>query len=617
MNRAFVIDTSNSPYSKLHPVSISSVKFTDGLLAERVKVVREVTIPTQYELLEQTQRINNFRRASGKIQGDYFGFFFNDTDVYKWIEAASFSLMSERDEKLEKLLDDVIEEIKLAQDEDGYLDTYFTFDRRKDRWTNLKDMHELYCAGHLIQAGIAHHRATGKRNLLDIAIKFADHIDSVFGPGKREGTSGHPEVEMALVELYRETRNYKYLSLAKFFIDERGKGLVGGELYHIDHKPFRELDEIVGHAVRSLYLNCGATDLFIETGELSLLNALERLWHNFVERKMYITGGAGSRYEGEAFGEEYELPNETAYAETCAAIANFMWNYRMLLASCEGRFGDIMELVLYNGLLSGISLDGKEYFYVNPLADSGKNRRQKWFACACCPPNIARLIASLPGYIYSTSFDGIWVHLYTSNIARIDWDGREIELEVKTRYPWDGLIEFYINTDGEYIIFLRIPNWCKRYSLFINDQEISTNIVNGYVKVERLWKKGDILKLNLIMEPEFIVSNPKVINNIGRVAIKRGPIVYCLEQTDNPFSVCDLEVFTDSLLTSSFEPILGGVVVIKGKGSIVDTNIWKRNLYAPLKDINAKRKEVEFTAIPYFTWANREPGPMEVWIRKV
>ncbi len=617
MNRAYVIDTSNSPYSKLRPVSISSVKFTDGLLAERVKVVREVTIPTQYELLEQTQRINNFRRASGKIQGDYFGFFFNDTDVYKWIEAVSFSLMWERDKKLEKLLDDVIEEIKLAQDEDGYLDTYFTFEKKKDRWSNLKDLHELYCAGHLIQAGVAHHRATGKRNLLDIAIKFADHIDSVFGVDKREGTSGHPEIEMALVELYRETKDFKYLKLAKFFIDERGKGLVGGDLYHIDHKPFRELDEIVGHAVRSLYLNCGATDLFIETGELSLLNALERLWHNFVERKMYITGGAGSRYEGEAFGEEYELPNETAYAETCAAIANFMWNYRMLLASCEGRFGDIMELVLYNGLLSGISLDGKTYFYVNPLADNGRHRRQKWFACACCPPNIARLIASLPGYIYSTSFDGIWVHLYTSNIALIDWDGREIELEVKTQYPWDGLVEFHINTDGEYSIFLRIPSWCKKYSLFINEQEISLNIVNGYVKVERSWEKGDILKLNLFMEPEFVVSNPKVINNIGRVAIKRGPIVYCLEQVDNSFNICDLEVFTNSPLTSSFEPILGGIVVVKGKGSIVETNIWRRNLYNSLKEINSKREEVEFNAIPYFAWANREPGPMQVWIRKV
>lgn len=617
MNRAYVIDTSNSPYSKLHPVSISSVKFTDGLLAERFKTVREVTIPTQYELLEQTQRINNFRRAGGKIKGDYFGFFFNDTDVYKWIEAVSFSLMWERDEKLEKLLDEIIEEIRLAQDEDGYLDTYFTFEKKGDRWSNLKDMHELYCAGHLIQAAVAYHRATGKGNLLDIAIKFSDHIDSVFGPGKREGTCGHPEIEMALVELYRETKDFKYLKLAKFFIDERGKGLVGGDLYHIDHKPFRELDEIWGHAVRSLYLNCGATDLFIETGELSLLNALEGLWHNFVERKMYITGGAGSRYEGEAFGEEYELPNETAYAETCAAIANFMWNYRMLLASCEGRFGDIMELVLYNGLLSGISLDGKTYFYVNPLADNGRHRRQKWFACACCPPNIARLISSLPGYIYSTSFDGIWVHLYTSNIARIDWDGREIEFEVKTQYPWDGLVEFHINTGGEYSIFLRIPNWCKKYSLFVKDQEISPNIVNGYVKVERSWKKGDILKLNLFMEPEFIVSNPKVINNIGKVAIKKGPIVYCLEQVDNSFHIRDLEVFTNSPLTSSFESILGGVVVVKGKGSIIEKNVWKRNLYNSLKEINSKREEIEFNAIPYFAWANREPGSMQVWIRKV
>ncbi|MCX7845455.1 MAG: glycoside hydrolase family 127 protein, partial [Dictyoglomaceae bacterium] len=453
--------------------------------------------------------------------------------------------------------------------------------------------------------------------LLDIAIRFADHIDSVFGPGKKEGTCGHPEVEMALVELYRETKDFKYLKLAKFFIDERGKGLVGGDLYHIDHKPFRELDEIVGHAVRSLYLNCGATDLFIETGELSLLNALERLWHNFVERKMYVTGGAGARYEGEAFGEEYALPNETAYAETCAAIASFMWNYRMLHVSCEGRFGDIMELVLYNGLLSGISLDGKTYFYVNPLGDKGRHRRQKWFACACCPPNIARLIASLPGYIYSKSFDGIWVHLYTSNIARIDWDGKEIEFEVKTQYPWDGLVEFHVNTEGEYSIFLRIPDWCKRYYLSINNEEISANIINGYAKIERTWKKGDILKLNLSMEPEFIVSNPKIINNIGRVAIKRGPIVYCLEQVDNSFNICDLEVFTNFPLNFSFEPLLGGVVVVRGKGGVIESNTWRKNLYNSLKEINSKRREVEFIAIPYFAWANREPGPMQIWIRKV
>lgn len=616
MERACIIDTSNSPYARLHPVSINSVKLTGGFLSERLKTIQEITIPTQYELLEQTQRINNFRRASGKIKGDFFGFFFNDTDVYKWIEAASFSLMSKRDENLEKLLDNVIEEIRLAQDEDGYLDTYFTFEREKDRWSNLKDLHELYCAGHLIQAGIAHYRATGKRNLLDIAIRFADHIDSVFGPGKREGTSGHPEVEMALVELYRTTKERKYLNLAKFFIDERGKGLVGGDLYHIDHKPFRELDEIVGHAVRSLYLNCGATDLYLEIGDQALLNALERLWHNFTERKMYITGAAGARHEGEAFGEDYELPNDTAYAETCASIASMMWNFRMLHISPDGRFGDIMELVLYNGLLSGISLDGKNYFYVNPLTDRGKHRRQKWFACACCPPNIARLIASIPGYIYSKSFDGIWVHLYTSNIAHIDWNGEIIDFEVKTNYPWDGLVEFNINTDGNYSFFLRIPNWCKGYSIIINGEELSPCLINGYAKIERRWKKGDILKLNLYMGIQLVESNPKILNNIGRVAIKRGPIVYCLEQVDNSFNIFDLEISSNTSFSSSFESILGGVTTIKGKGSIVDSNIWKRNLYLPMKEVDSMRKEVEFTAIPYYAWGNREEGPMQVWIKK-
>jgi len=366
MDRSFVIDTTKSPYAKLKTIPISSVKVS-GFWGKRIKILHDVTLPEQYRLLEETQRLYNFRRAAGKVKGDYYGFFFNDTDVYKWQEAVSFSFASYgRDENLEKILDQTIKEVAEAQDEDGYLDTYFTFERKKDRWTNLKDMHELYCAGHLIQAGIAHHRTTVKDTLLNIAKRFADHIDNVFGPGKKEGTCGHPEIEMALVELYRETGDKRYLNLVKFFIDERGKGLIGGETYHIDHKLFRELTEIVGHAVRALYLNCGATDLYLETGEKELMESLERLWKNFVERKMYITGGAGARHEGEAFGEEYELPNDTAYAETCAAIGSFMWNFRMLLAKGEGRFSDIMEQTLYNGLLSGISLNGKEYFYVNP-----------------------------------------------------------------------------------------------------------------------------------------------------------------------------------------------------------------------------------------------------------
>jgi DUF1680 family protein len=617
MNRSFVIDTTKSPYAKLKTIPISSVKVS-GFWGKRIKILHDVTLPEQYRLLEETQRLYNFRRAAGKVKGDYYGFFFNDTDVYKWQEAVSFSFASYgRDENLEKILDQTIEEVAEAQDEDGYLDTYFTFERKKDRWTNLKDMHELYCAGHLIQAGIAHHRTTGKDTLLNIAKRFADHIDNVFGPGKKEGTCGHPEIEMALVELYRETGDKRYLNLAKFFIDERGKGLIGGETYHIDHKPFRELTEIVGHAVRALYLNCGATDLYLETGEKELMEALERLWKNFVERKMYITGGAGARHEGEAFGEEYELPNDTAYAETCAAIGSFMWNFRMLLAKGEGRFADIMEQTLYNGLLSGISLNGKEYFYVNPLEDNGEHRRKPWFACACCPPNIARLIASIPGYMYTTSEEGIWVHLYGENEAKIPWGDKEIKLIEKTNYPWEGNIEFEIKTEGEYKIFLRIPSWAKGYTIKINGNKINTKEVkNGYIEMENQWKEGDKINLELPMEIEIIESHPKVKDNVGKVAIKRGPIVYCMEQVDNPWGDPRYMEIADYNLKAEPSEILEGIVIIKGKGKIVDSRIWENNLYLPKEEVERNKKEVEFITIPYYAWANREKGPMTVWIRK-
>ncbi len=613
---AYVVDTSKSRCAKLRSVSLSSVKLTDKFWAKRIDVLGEITLPLQYEIMEETGRINNFRIASGKIKGDFVGFFFNDSDVYKWIEAVSFYLANNRSEKLEKLVDDVIEEIGLAQDEDGYINTYFTFERKQDRWTNLKDMHELYCAGHLIQGAIAHHRATGKTNFLNVAIKLADYLNRLFGPGRREGTPGHPEIEMALIELYRETNDKKYLNLAKFFIDERGKGIIGGSSYHIDHKPFRELDEVVGHAVRSLYLNCGATDLYIETGENALLDVLERLWDNLVIKKMYITGGAGARKEGEAFGENYELPNETAYAETCASIANLMWNYRMLLALGEGRFADIMELCLYNGILSGISLDGKEYFYVNPLADRGKHRRQRWFACACCPPNIARTIASIPGYMYSTSPEGIWVHLYASNISEFNINGSNIKIEENTNYPWDGLIEFKILGNSIFKLFLRKPSWAKDYSVLVNGEKIQTVLENGYVVIDKEWHNGDTVNLELNMEPELLESHPSVKANIGRVAIRRGPIIYCVEAVDNPWGdVWDLEISKDVKLEKEYRDILGGVVVIRGKGYLNSPDNWDR-LYLTIEEASSIKREVEFVAIPYYAWANREPGPMEVWIKK-
>lgn len=614
---AYIIDTSKSKYVKLQPVSVKSVKLTDNFWAKRIEIMEEITLPTQYEILEETHRIDNFRRASGKISGEFVGFFFNDSDVYKWIEAVSYLLAYRKNEALDKLVDNVIEEIRLAQDEDGYINTYFTFERKQDRWTNLKDMHELYCAGHLIQGAIAHHRATGKTNFLNVAIKLADYLNRLFGPGRREGTPGHPEIEMALVELYRETNDKKYLNLAKFFIDERGKGIIGGSSYHIDHKPFRELDEVVGHAVRSLYLNSGATDLYMEIGDKTLLEALERLWDNLVNKKMYITGGAGARKEGEAFGENYELPNETAYAETCASIANLMWNFRMLLTLGEGRFADIMELCLYNGILSGISLDGKEYFYVNPLADRGKHRRQRWFACACCPPNIARTITAIPGYMYSTSPEGVWVHLYASNISEFEINGSKVVIEEKTDYPWSGIIEFKISGNTRFKLFLRKPSWAKDLSLSVNGNTVQPILENGYIVVDRVWQNCDIVKLELNIKPELMESHPNVKANVGRVAIRRGPVIYCVESADNPWGdVWDLEISKDAELEEEYRDILGGVVVVKGKGYLNDPENWN-NLYLTVKEAKSLKKEVEFIAIPYYAWANREPGPMEVWIKNV
>ena len=618
--KCFVVNTSKSPHAKLKPVPIESVRLEDRFWAPRLNVLREVTIPSQYEMLEKTGRIDNFRIAAGKKEGKFRGLFFNDSDVYKWVEAASYVLAYERDAEVESLVQSVIDEIVAAQDENGYLNTFFILGRKDQRWTNLRDMHELYCAGHLFQAAIAYYRATTRRKLLNAAIRFADHIADVFGQGKRLGTSGHPEIEMALVELYRETGLRKYLELAQFFLDNRGRGLIGGSPYHIDHKPFRELDEITGHAVRAVYLCCGATDIYMETGEEELLKALMRLWRNMTERRMYITGGLGSRHEGEAFGEDYELPNERAYAETCAAVANVMWNWRMLLATADARFADVMELALYNGALSGISLNGKAYFYVNPLADRGRHRRQPWFECACCPPNIARLIASLPGYFYSTSTEGIWIHLYASGTARISFKDNSVLLIQHTDYPWDGRIRIEVNPmkEDEFSIFLRIPGWCEEAFVSVNQRRLDVKARPGtYLEVKGDWHSGDVIELSLSMPIQLMVAHPHVTYNTCRVAIKRGPLVYCVEQVDNPgYDVWDLTISSNVRLKARFRPnMLNGVVVIEGEAFMLDESIWKGHLYLPMDKAELRLKPTRFVAIPYYAWANRKPGPMIVWIR--
>jgi len=615
-----LVNTLESPWARLKPIPIENVKIMDQFWAPRLKTLREETLPSQYNLMEETGRIDNFRRAAGKIKGPFRGAYYNDSDVYKWVEAACLTLAYERDQKIATLLTNVIDEIVAAQDEDGYLNTYFTYEKKRLRWTNLRDMHELYCAGHLFQAAIAYHRSTGEKELLTTAVRFADHIASVFGPGKRRGTPGHPEIEMALVELYRETRKEEYLELAQFFLDQRGYGLIGGSIVLIDHKPFRQLDEIVGHAVRAIYLCCGATDIFMETGERELYETLEKLWKNMVYKRMYVTGGVGSRHAGEAFGDDYELPNRRAYSETCASVANVMWNWRMLLATGESRFTDIMELALYNAALAGISLNGREYFYVNPLADRGRHRRQRWFGCACCPPNIARLLASVPGMIYSTSDNAIWVHLYVASVARIELKGNEVRITQETEYPWDGRIDVTVepSKDDEFSLYLRIPGWCRAATVNVNGRKVRKSVKpSNYLEISRVWGTGDRVEIELDMPVTLLKSHPYVLNNNYRVAIKRGPVVYCLEQADNPeYDVWNIAIVPETKFTATYEPeLLGGVVVIEGNGIGLDISAWNNKLYAEMDEVQVKAIPVKFKAVPYYAWANRSPGPMIVWIQ--
>lgn len=615
-----VADTSRSPYARMHPLPLECVRLEDSFWAPRLKILQKTTLPVQHQILEETGRLFNFRRAAGREMGDYRGLRFNDSDVYKWVEASAFSLAYSFDENLYRLTERVIEDIASAQDEDGYLNTYFTFELKGRRWTNLRDDHELYCAGHLIQAAIAYFRATGERRLLDVSVRFADHIYNIFLGRGRQGVPGHPEIEMALVELYRVSGDWRYLELASFFLDNRGRGLIGGGSYHIDHRPFRELSEIVGHAVRALYLNCGAADLYMELGDRSLWTALLRLWRSMVGRKMYVTGGVGSRYEGESFGEDYELPNSRAYAETCAAVANVMWNWRMLQASGDAKFTDILELALYNAVLSGISLDGKSYFYVNPLADRGSHRRQKWFECACCPPNVARLIASLPGYIYSVSNRGLWVHLYVQSVASALVDGKQVIVKQRTGYPWDGEVEVTVEPEkeDEFSLYLRIPGWCREAKLKVNQCKLDVKTKPGtYVEIHRTWSYGDVVSLSMAMPIEKLTAHPYVVEDNCRVALKRGPLVYCIEQADNPgFDVWNLILPLDSKLKVERDAcLLGGVAVIRGEGLAFELDEFKDKLYTPVGAVELKVRPVRFKAIPYYAWANREPGPMEVWIR--
>lgn len=622
MNPRPVVDTSHSPHAKLTQVSPASVRLSDPFWEPRMALNRTKTLFGQYEQIEKTGRLDNFRRASGKKPDlDFQGIYFNDSDVYKWLEGVVWSLGTHPDPQLAKIAETAITEIADAQQPDGYLNTYFVLDKADERWTNLKDKHEMYCAGHFIQAAVASVRSTGDDRLLNVAIKLADHICDTFGPEGRPGACGHQEIEMAMVELYRATGNERYLRQAEFFVDVRGRkpGVLGGSAYVQDHAPYTSLDENVGHAVRMLYMNAGVADVVLETGDTALLEAQNRLWDDLTQRKLYLTGGAGSRYEGEAFGDAYELPSR-AYAETCASIALVMWASRLLALTADAKYADVLERALYNGVMSGLSLAGDSYFYENPLADRGKHRRSEWFGCACCPPNLARLLAELPGYAFSTSADGLYVNLYAEGTLNTEVQGAAVTVNTRTQYPWDGAVEMRLALarPATFSVHLRIPEWCEGASLVVNGEVVDVPLTSGrYAEVSRTWADGDTVALYLPMAVQTWEAHPHVESAIGRVAITRGPLVYCLEAADNPgIDVWDVIVPKDSHWEATFQPdLLGGVATLSTVALVDDLGEWCGRLYSRAGE-ELTGQSTKVTAVPYYAWANREAGPMTVWMKR-
>jgi DUF1680 family protein len=586
--------------------------------------------------------------AAGSEQGEYRGAYpFVDSDVYKWLEAASWQLAQsapgEGGPEARRLADEVERIISLvaqAQRNDGYLNTWFQVRHGGERYQDLRWGHELYCAGHLMQAAVAHHRATGGEELLDVARRFADHIDSVFGPpgsGKPiDGIDGHPEVETALVELYRETGERRYLDLAGYFVDRYGHGLLGGEAYCQDRVPVRSATNVEGHAVRQLYLLAGAADLAAETGDTELLAASERLWQAMTTTKTHITGGLGAHHDEEDFGDPFELPNERAYCETCAAIASIHWSWRMALLTGQARYSDLIERTLYNGFLAGVSLDGESWLYVNPLqvrdghTDPGGDqsaRRTRWFRCACCPPNVMRLLAGLEHYLSSTDGQGLQIHQYVTGRYSGDLDGgTAVAVSSRTDYPWHGAITLTVEAtpaDRPWTLSLRIPQWCREYRVRCGNRTYDQSdapVKDGWLRLERAWVPGDQVVLELGLEPRLTAADPRVDAVRGCVAIERGPLVYCLEQVDHPGGGLD-DIVIDPvrpLAVKDRPDLLGGVTVVVAAGrrrQLPATGWWPyRSPDAATDPVPPAGEPVELTAIPYYAWANRQDGSMRVWL---
>lgn len=647
------VDTSQSPYAHLKVLPLGNVRLNAGFWVAKQAVNQKVSLHYGFEMLEKAGNFHNLRLAAGSIKGTYRGRNFLDSDVYKWLEAVAWELGNHPDAELQKMADEAISLVAAAQRPDGYINSYYQVAEPGARWANLDHGHEMYCAGHMFQAAVAFHRAVGDDRLLEIARRFADHIDSIFGPGKRQGACGHPEVEMALVELYRATHERRYLDLAKFFIDQRGQhkmtgyGPYGAE-YHQDHLPVRKVSEAAGHVVRQLYLASGITDLYLETGEPALLDAMLRLSADVYGTKLYITGGLGSRFDGEAFGDPYELPADQCYCEGCAAIASLMWNWRMLLATGEARFADQMERALYNNILAIPALDGRHFFYINPLlvrdskylrlssnpppseafgADGTQaylapTERAAWNEVACCPPNVMRLLASIGHYLATTDGSGIQVHHFAPSELGCELpEGGRVSLEMTTDYPWQGVVKLRVaaTTDSPWALSLRLPGWCQGATLKVNTATIpAPRMEKGYLVLERTWQAGDVVELDLAMEPVLIASNPRIDATRASLAIQRGPLVYCLEGCDQAEknALLDVEIEPHQELQSHWRAdLLGGVMVVETDGKILDASAWQGKLYQPVASLTQPgARSTRLVAVPYFAWGNRGIGPMRVWI---
>ena len=617
----------------IDPVPFTSVKVTDSFWGQRLQASREVTIPLAFSKCEETGRYENFIKAAHpsdtyKVEG----FSFDDTDVYKTIEGASYSLQTYPDKKLQKYIDSILVIVAGAQEPDGYLYTARTMNPKhphnwagKERWVAVETLsHEFYNLGHMVEGAVAHYQATGKRNFLDIAIKYADCVCREIGngPEQKKYVPGHQIAEMALVKLYMVTGDKKYLDQAKFFLDTRGY-TSRKDAYSQAHKPVVEQDEAVGHAVRAVYMYSGMADVAAITGDSSYIKAIDKIWDNIVSKKIYITGGIGARNAGEAFGNNYELPNLSAYCETCAAIGNVYMNYRLFLLHGDAKYFDVLERTLYNGLISGVSLDGGSFFYPNPLSSSGKYSRKPWFGCACCPSNVSRFIPSLPGYVYAVKDDQVYVNLFLSNKAELKVDKKKIILEQETDYPWKGDIRLKIAQGNQnFTMKLRIPGWVRGnvlpgdlyayadnqkpvYRVSVNGQTVKSDVNNGYLSIARKWKKGDVVEVHFDMLPRIVKANPKVEADRGRVAVERGPIVYCAEWPDNRFNIHSVLLNQHPQFKVTEKPEL-----------LYGINQLTTDAQALSYDMAGKlvAKDVELTLIPYYAWAHRGEGDMEVWL---